>query len=311
MRIYKLYGLAFRSEIRLPTNSTARHWDIELLWGMERSIPASLPEGRLIASLEQGAIYSCVELDNAYVIRYPQICEFHVSRDLRRVVVDRASGQDALVELLAEASLPALLLGLMGEFCLHASSVGLDGTGVAFVGQAGTGKSTLAALTCLEGAQLIGDDLLRLGDGPDALFCYPGGNEVRIRAASPFAEYVKLRREGRVTADDRLGLPFESSVNAVPFGLMIVPTIETSVDEPTVKKLSGSSALRAAAVHARVLGWHGSRSGSQFRMMVDIARRVPVYQLAVPFRPDSWEDLGRGLVDLLSGIMDDRTVAAF
>ena len=66
---------------------------------------------------------------------------------------------------------------------LHASAVAVDGIGLAFVGQSGRGKSTVAALMCVDGAELVTDDVLTVDPGPPVR-CQGGASELRLRAAA-------------------------------------------------------------------------------------------------------------------------------
>jgi hypothetical protein len=71
-----------------------------------------------------------------------------------------------------------LVISRHGRLSLHASAVYLKGIGtIGFVGEAGRGKSTLAAAFALAGAQVVADDCLALdlaGGGAIAIPAYPG-----------------------------------------------------------------------------------------------------------------------------------------
>jgi hypothetical protein len=66
-----------------------------------------------------------------------------------------------------------LLLRLRGVTCLHASAVAFGEQAVAFVGAAGTGKSTTAAALALRGHAVLSDDVVTLAEGNGSHFVYP------------------------------------------------------------------------------------------------------------------------------------------
>jgi hypothetical protein len=86
---------------------------------------------------------------------------------------------------------------------LHASAVALDGVALAFVGQSGRGSSTVAALLCLEGAELATDDVLVVDPSPPVT-CTGGAPELRLREGAAVLAESRPHGTTRVTADDRL-----------------------------------------------------------------------------------------------------------
>ena len=85
----------------------------------------------------------------------------------------------------------ATVLELRGECILHASCVHVGGSTVAVVGDSGMGKSTVAALFCAEGAQLVSDDALRIDCADGNPICYRGTGQIRLRPAA--ARYAGSR----------------------------------------------------------------------------------------------------------------------
>ena len=86
--------------------------------------------------------------------------------------------------------LMATLLRQRGFLVLHACSVARDGKAVAFVGESGWGKSTLAEYFCQRGYTLLSDDVLAIDTSPDAhdtradarAQVIPGYPQIRLRA---------------------------------------------------------------------------------------------------------------------------------
>ena len=101
--------------------------------------------------------------DNSYLLRFPNLADFEVSRDGRMATVWPAPGvSPGTVEHLHLNQVLPLALSRQGRLVLHASAVEIDGNGVAFTGESGRGKSTLAASFATSGSRFLTDDGLQL-----------------------------------------------------------------------------------------------------------------------------------------------------
>ena len=102
-------------------------------------------------------------LDSGYLLRFPDLADFEVSRDGRTAAVWPIPGvSPGTVEHLHLNQVLPLALSRQGRLVLHASAVEIDGKGVAFTGESGRGKSTLAASFATTGARFLTDDGLQL-----------------------------------------------------------------------------------------------------------------------------------------------------
>lgn len=101
--------------------------------------------------------------DGGYVLRFPALADFDVSLDGRTARVTPVPGvSDGTIEHLYLNQVLPLALSRQGQVVLHASAVGLAGNGVAFIGESGRGKSTLAASFATTGSRFLTDDGLQL-----------------------------------------------------------------------------------------------------------------------------------------------------
>jgi hypothetical protein len=90
---------------------------------------------------------------------------FWIDREARNVWAlwpDSSSLEDAATYLLGPVL--GILLRLRGVTCLHASAVAFGDHAVAFVGDAGAGKSTTAAAFAQRGHAIISDDIVALAE---------------------------------------------------------------------------------------------------------------------------------------------------
>ena len=109
--------------------------------------------------------------------------------DLGTVVV--RNGNEVIVKLAPEAvddDLAPFLTGAVlgnlleqrGKMVLHGSAVSLDGIGVAFLGEKGAGKSTLALHLQNRGSRLLTDDLLPIAVVDDQVKTIPGSQQIKV-----------------------------------------------------------------------------------------------------------------------------------
>ena len=102
-------------------------------------------------------------LNSGYLLRFPDLADFEVSRDGRKAAAWPAPGVSlGTVEHLHLNQVLPLALSRQGRLVLHASAVAFDGIGVAFAGESGRGKSTLAASFATTGSRFLTDDGLQL-----------------------------------------------------------------------------------------------------------------------------------------------------
>ena len=98
-----------------------------------------------------------------YLLRFPDLADFEVSADGLSVQGFPAPGVPSpTVEHLYLNQVMPLALSRQGKLVLHGSAVDIGGQGVAFLGESGRGKSTLAASFATEGEQFLTDDGLLL-----------------------------------------------------------------------------------------------------------------------------------------------------
>lgn len=74
----------------------------------------------------------------------------------------------------------ALLLSQRGHLLLHASAVAVDGGAVLFLGNAGWGKSTMAAALHARGHALVTDDVAVLGDEESRPTMFPAFPQLKV-----------------------------------------------------------------------------------------------------------------------------------
>jgi hypothetical protein len=263
---------------------------------------AEPPPGEVIASHGDGEVtwYTASATGSGFVLRFPNVGEFVISDDLAQVTVRRdPSGRPEVLPILLAGTASAFLLSLRGQTVLHASAVAVDGSVLAFVGQSGRGKSTVAALLCVDGAELVTDDVLTVDVGPPVI-CEGSAGELRLRAAAaPIAEAGPGHRTRR-TADDRLAFsPRSAWQGPRPLTAIVIPSPSRTMGEVAVRRLPASSALFTLLSFPRVHGWTRADVLSRdFATISTVVNQIPVAEVAIPWGPPFDPEVTRALSEL-------------
>lgn len=119
--------------------------------------------------------------ENSYLLRFPDLADFFVSADGQRVEERAVPGvaPSTVQHLFLNQVLP-LALSRQGKLVLHGSAVEVDGQCVAFIGESGRGKSTLAASFATRGRRFLTDDGLELVWAASGLSVVPSHPSIRL-----------------------------------------------------------------------------------------------------------------------------------
>ncbi|MCA9951803.1 MAG: hypothetical protein KDE48_19260, partial [Anaerolineales bacterium] len=213
---------------------------------------------------EQWRTTTLMTVPAGYWLHIAAVGKFFIARDGSGIGV---WPQEALTHAwVTEAVLgPALslALALQGVFCLHASAVAISGQVVAFVGESGWGKSTLAAFLHGDNWQFVADDVLPLEVGEEGTTCLPNFPQLKLSAAQQWP----------------LASPQRLPLTAVY--LLTTPTVQNSKVE--IQPLSPLEATLALVRHTVATKLFDKQLLTQHLAFCSgIARHVPVKRLAYP-----------------------------
>ena len=181
-------------------------------------------------------------LDDKHILEFPGLSCFTIS--LNDMAIEYSASPDVPPESIRHLLLDQVIprtLGQLGRLVLHASAIRLtDGSGIAFLGESGWGKSTLASSFIDSGAQLISDDCLLIEKNAHKLTGTNSYQGVRLLNDSakaifpdqpetaPVAHYSDKRRL-LLTSKDMPKLPASTTLDAL---FLLTNPSENSADEP-------------------------------------------------------------------------------
>ena len=296
---YAVYGLRLRADADIPglLSAPGTEWDVDVCFAA--GPPAALiwqPSSRYTNRRENDQGESpWLEIhesaDGQYVrLTYTETrIGFVLSQQGTHIWIDNP---DTIPYELAIPYLLGPVLGfvlrLRGVVSLHASAVVVDGQAVAFMGQVGAGKSTLAALFAAHGYPVITDDVLPLLRQEDAWWVHPG--YPRLRLWPPSIEAVNRKPDGLplvVPGWDKRYLDLDTAFYPRPLPLarvyILVDWQPAPHLAPRLERAGPQEALFDLMPHTytnylldRAMQAH------EFGILSDLAQSVPVYRVTAP-----------------------------
>ena len=241
----------------------------------------------------RGWFRSCRLADGTTYLRWTGLFEFLISPDGYRILyrrLDRATRESFSVYLLGHVL--SFSLVARGIEPLHGTVVTIDGEAVAFLGDCGYGKSTLAAALLARGFQILTDDLVAVDERDGAWVVHPGVPRLKLFPAIA-RQVLGSSRHGTPmnTGTTKLVLPLgieQATRQPAPLKRLYVlstPGKGRSRQGPQVQieHLSGKAAflevLRAAFNPVIV---EKARLAHQFAFTSRLVASVPVRELRYP-----------------------------
>lgn len=301
LRYYKAYGLNILSELELP----------ELLHGN--------PEGKTDVCIRFGEIPE--KLKNANnVDSWSQIRGNHFQLNIEETARYRAiAGEKIIIQPLDNTDLINVRLYLLGTVFgailhqrnivpLHASAILVNGTAIAFTGDSGSGKSTMAAYWHNRGYKIISDDMIALlPDSTGEIMVY--GGSPRIKLWGDTIESLNIDKKNLMPDHVRMDkyhlmIHDNYQVEPVPLNSLFLLDKANSSTPEGIEKLEGSDAIitllhntyRPHFVAA------SNASKSHFLMCSKIAQGSSIYRLT-----RHWgEEYIESLLDRFEKYWDDK-----
>jgi hypothetical protein len=287
--IQDLYGISIRTP--WPVTGLPRRmagcWDVEFIEGDPKTF-AEAASHVAPAHARRWAQYAALPDGSSYR-RWTDLFEFVVTPDARQIQARllKDANEEALLAYLLVDALSFSMIRL-GREPLHATAVLTEQGVVAFLGESGYGKSTLAALFVRGGFPLVTDDMLVLTAERNGFLAHSG--PPRIKLYRDIAD--------RIFGDGYRGVPMNPVTEKV-----IIPLDETQTvrqpfplcglyvirrerggpwrDRPFIRRLSPARALpRILAATASHWADEPDRLKRQFEFVTRLLQCAPVKTLS-------------------------------
>ncbi len=223
-----------------------------------------------------------------YLLRFPGMADFAINRDATAVSCAPSLGTTtATIEHLFLNQIVPLALSQQGRLVLHGSAVNSGGRALAFLGDSGQGKSTLAGHFASHGMPFLTDDGLFVDQLDDRALVVPGHHSIRLWAdseksllpsGSKKADEVQFTSKGRFHADD----VFEHCADAIEMQCVYLLR-NSGVDSVQIAPMPTAAAFMALVNHSFLLDTESSevlaRHFSQLQLLI---RTTRVFSLDYP-----------------------------
>lgn len=296
---YRVHGVSIASEIALPEPAQPADEppDLTILRGEPLEIPLLEPNVAQLRHVQHNVLrYEGHERDGTWMLQIPRLVRFVVDgpRMTGHASHDAAPGS---LELLLAGTGLSFAFTVRGDLVLHASAVTTDEGCVAFVGESGQGKTTLAALAACAGFGFFADDVLRLQLG-DEVRAHRGATEARLRT-SPLGLGIVDPPTTRTTIDDRFAVALERSEQTlVPLAAVVSPRLQRNTNRVAIRRLEAEEAFTLLLRATRIVGWtHATILEQQFQSIAQLVAATPVLEVEVPWGIPPPASLAREVID--------------
>ena len=291
---YKLSDLVLSSAINLPElTPVLAEWDWTFTLSAARLSTRApewfqrwrLPAGRRTLSIARQS--------GGYLLRFHGFADFALDITRRSIVCWRRNNapMTTVRHLLLDQVMP-LVLSREDRLVLHAAGVATPRGAVALLGQAGAGKSTLAAALAASGFPLLTDDCLSLEPSRRGFLARPFYPGARLWPDSAHAVGAKAARSSRVAHYTRkrrvaeTGLPFLDE--SVPLASVLVLDRRRGRPAPdavTLTRLRGREAwLAVLGCTFQLDTGDPAAIGRGFDLQSRLVTTTPIYRVSYPWR---------------------------
>jgi hypothetical protein len=307
---YRVHGASIASEVVLPEppEPVTGHPDLAIVHGPPLPIEVLAPNTAQLRFVQDDALrYEGCERDGTWMLQFPRLARFVVNGTVMTAHASPDVAPGTLELLLAGAGL-SFAFAVRGDLVLHASAITHDGGCIAFVGDSGQGKTTLAALAAGAGFGFFADDVLRLDLG-GVVRAHRGASEARLRTNPSDLGLGDV--PVRTTIDNRFAVSLGRSEDArAPLVALVLPRLHHGAGPVEARRLDAEQAFTVLLGSVRIMGWtHAAVLQDQFQAVARVAAEVPMVEVDLPWNVPPPASLGREVLDRVRECVERRPVA--
>ena len=241
-----------------------------------------LPDGRILLS--------CAKLDNLFLLRFPEIADFHINFETKVIQCHSHESVDdnTVRHLLLDQVIPRYL-GHTGSIILHAGAVQKQGNCIAFLGGSGFGKSTLASFFHNHGYTLLTDDCIMI-DSKKPYACIPSYTGVRMFDDSIYATFGNNFHTSSVASysyKKRIELDRKtiySEKNPCLAAIFLLDKSDSQCETIKIQRLNGMQKIIELVKHSFIMDVSNQSTNSiLFNKQAAMANsKIPFFKLTYP-----------------------------
>ena len=245
-------------------------------------------QGDVIAQFHRNA--------DGFLLRFIGRADFAVDFANETITCFPAPGVSAtMIAALRHNQIAPLLLNHSGKLVLHAAAIVLNRQALAFCGNSGRGKSTLAASFARRGYPFLTDDGLHLEPAAAGYLAFPSLDSVRLRLDSESALFTRSSSDSGSSPLEKALLPAGLTMphQSCPVPLQAIYFMgEGTAEKVEFGRLAPGEALIELIRHAFILDVDDrARVRANFDRLADLSESVPVFTLDYPRRYDMLGDV--------------------
>ena len=226
--------------------------------------------------------------EQGYLIRFPALADFLVSADGHEISMTPLAGVgDATISHLLHNQIIPLARSHQGKQVLHASAVMINDKAIAFLGQSGRGKSTLATSFATSGYPFLSDDSLVVTESGNGFIVPPGQATIRlwhdsldnlVSASTLMAPQLDYTDKTCIIADSQI----RHHEKEARLGALFCLEDECS-ESITIRNIRGQDAILYLVRNSLVLDVEDTGTlRRNFAQICKLAERIPVFKLGFP-----------------------------
>jgi hypothetical protein len=313
MYSYRISGTAFHSSVILPELVPGNHGTPEFTFQLCDGPPDFLTPQLWLNhwySYDGSIWLSFAKIEDGYLLRFPDLADFIVSRDGRTIscILRQNCPYETMRHLLLNQVIP-IVLSHLGKLVLHASACTTPRGVMAFMGMTGMGKSTLAASFGLRGFAVLSDDCLLVEERGNQVMSVPSYGGLRLwpeSVSALFEEEPVLQPMAHYT--DKKRVLFDGDLRGGSFSLKAVYGLtlpENDANGVTITPLTAREGLFEIVKHTFQLDvTDHERLGQAFKRYEWLAKSVPFFKLTYPRDHAVLPSVNAAILNHLDGLSD-------